>query len=1513
MEENYDFINLDTIGDGINGMGMFDFLTTWCVTRIRQGKSRDVVYLSAAKVVLRQQQDKDVQATYGKKSLDEVLDFVATLLTVPRDLHVSTSVRQFRDKLEEMYVHIKSPEIHRALQSVMDMLAKVFLDVAKVIGAVGRLICILLDHEIFLDLAAKAFLMIASFFPDMRARGKSVWIPLFRHSRLEFNELDLLLMRAPLMKAPEPLDVQAALKQTRDLINRFLPIEQQLKDDGPTFTRTIEATAGKVHYAAAQLATELKRLDVNAAVPVRMDSFYTAVATKWLEQGADLGIDQAILATEAKMDDSLGRYLLEPIGMKPEDKSLAQDCITAQIEHVPDIAIQPRLTGMKSILHKLDPAFSAGIPIMKEMKTRREMITNGVMAAVIKAAEWCIENGVYPNQLYHAFPKSQVIRLEKAMTKMRTVIAQDLLTKFVDDFFQFERNKRSVSDVAGTGAGLRLTEKPLLAMFEAVYESEQAVEGDFTEFDANNPELGKFFIAELARQGAAGQPWSPQFVAAQEARLAALNQAHIFSLPTSTIKSKRRGGATGQSATTWDNTWSVRPLFMFVWCKITGKEPSQFYHENVVYNTADDNLWGCNTPGFDFSKVTEYFEQELGMKLTISAGGPDHALTYLGRQRVELNERQILEASEAITEDHGPYGIIFVPARLTFKRTAFVSRSASRPHRERLQGFIETTQGHATLVAHQPELYDMLAQDWAAAHRRLLRQNGGIPEWAIITDVKLGLDGYIRDVDVRVVDQFADNHMAQYLRAKRYRMPSYRRVLQIHCGGTSDTTLDTVDPTTGYKYNKKVRKALAISQTGSTFVGELVANLATYREIMFHYGRPFIKHLTPDIQNPVYRPVRGSSFLVERHLYLTNDEDANVISAQAIVSPFAATVDVWAFRAAISNPHGFMKVFGSERPKDYMNASIIKVGLAQLLVWLISLFLENLRFIPILGLFAQGYLFWIFDLPMFYGLLSAPVWLFTGKSSPLLSSMIPKDTLMHHKQLAINMVSLIPDDSVNWIPIQHLKGFIVNCGDWAGAAMAAWNNASEGQHRTVSKATEWEALMEAQVIEEPSAVTIESGTATGKSSRAMAALAWALRKHRPGSRIRFATPFKHLAKGFHFGGAAPNDWFSIGTGTKEWDRNRTVLVGTAGHHLATLRNDPLREGDILVIDEAHLEMDTQVLLMMEVPAFVTVIFLSATPTMPLLEQLRPSRLISSGLPDRFEKVVEITPTDDALEMLNYIASSDEPDRQRVYENCLVVVPTKGDVLRLTTRLSESGYKTQPWWSGLETPSAPGLIISTSIAIVGTDLPFPLLHIITPGKIMSVQHGRPQIVTMDKDTTTQCVGRVGRKGRGYAWRGHKEYGPKIPPSPPNVEVIINHRHRERLLQLYGLTLDVTLSRGPGVVHGMPWARLSDRALQFTTDVRVSYLLARAVHYCPSASSLRAVLAYVVEDEPTPESQREIVKWIRGDMTIRDILPFVTTEIIMMWSTFQCIKVTYRASGNESEGRRIGTQPGCVTLL
>uniref|UniRef100_A0AAU6NDM0 Polyprotein n=1 Tax=Rhizoctonia solani hypovirus 6 TaxID=2818410 RepID=A0AAU6NDM0_9VIRU len=1454
----------DQFAAGLTNCDSFDWSVLYVWSGLRQGQHRDVLLLSLAQAL---EERADGPGRTPDNLLEALITASAEALTLRGDLGVSKAFRHLRDAIKRALTHLSNDKIRAVLMSFMSEIIDAATNILKLVGAGIKLVFALVGEDRVMYLFTEAVRFVAAFFPQLRNKPKAAWAPLYRNSRFSFSRLEYLLMQAPLMKKQSHADIGAAIAETRDLINQFIKDEEVKVKPTDTFSRPISATVGKTHRAPAQLIEALSELPV--ATELIEDGFLTERARRWLARGAPQGVDQAVLATEAKMADSLARYAPAPLESSADDYELADAVAEAMYNQFPDAFRKPKLSSMKTISAAMDMAYSTGIPLLEQWKKRRDLLQNGVFEAVLRAAEHCITTGSLPMSLYHAFPKSQVVLLTKAQAKMRTVVAQDLLTKFVDDFFQFERNKRITWDYTDLGSGLPMNEPQLLPLFQKVNEHRRKIEGDLTEYDANCPVLGQRILERLMTLGLdPGLPYAGQMEAAVRARIENLRDSWIISLPNATYIRKNRGGATGQSATSWDNSWTVKGMFIYGWCRVTGRPPSDFFKENTLYNTSDDNMWGCSTPEFDFQALVHFIEQQLGLKLTIVESEDMFGLSYLGRRVIRLTPAQTAEAENAIGRAHGGVGVIFDPARVMLKRTALVSAAARRPAMAMHEHYLLATAGHMTLVAHNPQMYDWLLGDAKASFSRAMRYAGLNHSHFSFEDI-VGSDGLVRASQIISLHPGNDRNPAFRKFQRLFKaLPTYTKVLQLHLDPRDPSALIGAQRTgKEHAYKNKVVKALGLTSALNPYYVPFLYNISRFREGMYVFGRPAIKYLMPEVATPLYEAIEGSNYLYERFIFVKSGCSLDELHARAMVGPFAALADVWGFRLAISTQAGVEKVFGCSDPRDLRNALTVKLAIAMLLVWGFQVAVEQGRRLWLLGLLAEIWIFWVFDLQSVYAVLSIFVFLASAQSSIIISSLIKKEQIPHIKSMALQLADLIDDNWVNWLPIGSLDSAVMDLMDWIGAFMVAFKGVQEGVHHTVVKSNPWLPLAGMLVTQTGDSVSLTSGTATGKSTWFIGALIQKLRAQDPSAIIYIATPYKHLRDGFHLGGSAPAEWLTISTHRNRAGPGSKAIVGTTGHIYGLIARQPMRPNDILVLDESHLQDPAMIMLLLTIPPDTLVIAMTATTNLSLLSKIRHFRHVPSGFPDRFNRVInDKVPETDPFRMLEWIHAQDFEDAKRVYQNAMVLLPTIPEVLAATSRALQNGFKAYAWYGGKPPPTEPCLVFCTTVGITGTDLPYPLLHYVSPGRANHVTDQGSRIVNTTRDQEKQGFGRVARKGTGYAWRAHVPYGTHSLIPLPNPEVLINHPLALKLQDVYEIRN--CFGSQPHTIPGMPWATRNPTAMRLLgLQDSIFDVMCRIRQYAGRQDHFRRYLAYCTGEIQEPEEVNEVMTWVTLRRTVR----------------------------------------------
>ncbi|AAA20137.1 ORFB [Cryphonectria hypovirus 2-NB58] len=839
----------------------------------------------------------------------------------------------------------------------------------------------------------------------------------------------------------------------------------------------------------------------------------------------------------------------------------------------------------------------------------------------------------------------------------------------------------------------------------------------------------------------------------------------------SNIHHKNRGGGTGQSATSWDNTATFKLGVISAWARATGKRPADFFKTNRFYNTSDDTVWWSKD--FLTSAEVDRFKQaasDFGIMLEIGTTRKITEVEYLSkvprqptkedsedykawrkgrlenlRKSNKLTAHQIAEIEK---ETIPRFMMVQNPTAIMLRRTAFRYYQSGKSRF--LYTACERGSGHALVTAFQPALYKKFAVEYAADLNRLCKEMGINHNWKLVNQDNRMKLAVIQTNPNWKVNYCSTPRQEAFLKwIKQAKFPSYRQVLDIHL------RYKDPDPSAHDKFLAKLDRAWRRpDETLREFTDEI------YR--MTDMIPDEIKRFMPSV-DMLYaeNPWHTHNQYVEKFIFLRLLETVSI--DELTFAQYDAVCKESAYGICMNTIKFWEDLRDPEYLKDLLSdtQAIDKVRVYQAMAMLISslyfsmhwveLFIQQIFIIgPLYNLFMWS--FW--GLSKVYGLANTVYWHSKARSSKEISSIMPRDPYMWSKRFVSTVADFIPlhvgmmllpmtliNDAVAevielvfgrvWRMLSNLKSVGTDFGDsrsgqppneptnpWAPYAYDFARKAIDNGH-----------------------VTVAAKTASGKSTFFPSAV-WAERKNLGIKKIWIVVP--RIISGIF--GTSPFDVPSqkIRRGVT-LNPNADIYVTTYGHFLTRVPGLDLRE-NIVFFDEFH-EMDGFMLQGVEKWKGPT-IFMSATPVS--LAGMEDIPFLEPSLPKRFPLTVYKVDSDDVLEMWNRARNqfADEPD---ILARPMVIVPTYKEVKKTIAGLENLDRNLRWQEVSRKNPKVPmtGGMVCTPYVQTGIDIkPAPTI-LIDSGRDVVIHKGRmvhPHPYTDDK-TNEQRINRVGRIMKG----------------------------------------------------------------------------------------------------------------------------------------------------------------------
>nr|UQT02536.1 putative polyprotein [Red mite associated hypovirus 1] len=1177
-----------------------------------------------------------------------------------------------------------------------------------------------------------------------RDRVKNCWTPMVeRHfEHLRFADWVSLSLREhmTIVGSGDPI------KSMIDRLNAFKPSNEEALDPDIVYRRPV-----RLPQNPRCSTYELKYPSLLHSVAAIVDPTLQARAEKYERMGGKPGIDGIWLATDEVRHAQLeGRYLAEGKPWTPEEGALLESVVEMLYTQHRTAFEAPGVVPPETVARQLIKKYSPGIPFLPRFKKRSQLWSTGWMDALIQTTYDYLEKGEFPAEVYHAFPKMQIVK------KNREITAESLPSVFVAQVAQLEMNKRGFWYQADMGMGAPITARYLGEIFERVNGRKMAFTADATDFDSNCPPILFEGLSRIYERGVK-DGGIPAVAEIARAKYMAMQKAIIVDLPTGKIYQKNRGGATGQSATSWDNHWAFRIAMVMSWSYVTGKEPSQFYETNTVHNTGDDNIWGTDdeiTP----EEIALAAEQLFGMKFKIEKKGQVVNLSYLSRIPVPVE--RVLEDAEIA----GLAGQAFVARpdreRMLLRRSAVLSRYSGAPYRRFYEAQVQRSVGHLQNCQFDRELYSTILREYMEDASNYVGIGPGLiwrvkyDKWGHALAATPAIRNHYRP------SQSAEGRFKQLTRAMK--APSYEEVLRIH-GKEIDR-----EPKQSkfYAARHKVSFERVLREWVST--GRMWFN-AMIPEGLTRLG------VEPDCA-PIAPLMWTPGWPVEKYIWL----DAKRKGLTLSVEQFHARIRGSPFGPA-TDPNGFWwftQIPGMEEKLIAENFDVVRgrmigaMGVFIFFNWMMG----KLRTLPIIGLAIEGWLVYQQDLPRLYSALSALHWITNCEVSATVSSLVPKDAHAFQKISAV-WTSIVLPDWLCWFLSKIVRKEITSSIIDGIAWMRAFRpfGTMDPAYAPVTR-NQWEhvapELYEAARISN-CGIIVMAETATGKSTAFVAALSKVVK-----GRIWLLVPRIVLRQEYQ------NPWLVIDEIVKldrhTIDTGARIAVCTYGHFISrALHAGILTKDDLVLMDEFHEnEPDMGICYHgTQVPK----ILMSATPT-TIYATDAPVHTIP--IPRPFKE-----PTPVRLD-LPVVAIIQEALRKHAGEQrLLVIVPGVREAEAIATALDSLGRQATVLSGARRAVPEKGDIVATQIVDSGMDIP-GITIVIDKGQRVVSDKGKIKVQPSDPSTDKQRRGRTGRRNDGFVYT-HLRAGTGTPPTPypTYTRIMEDSTSRQWLLDKLGIGYDL----------------------------------------------------------------------------------------------------------------------------
>jgi len=1072
-----------------------------------------------------------------------------------------------------------------------------------------------------------------------------------------------------------------------------------------------------------------------------------------LESGGVDGIDGIVLACKEIMINSLASYTYT----RTADALLDDDIIAVSetiINQCPELYLDARVADPKKLVshfmkHK---NFSAGLPFVgfdKPLKKRGDLRTERWLRPIAQMALLPFETGEWYPSLAHAFPKSQVVPYEKLKSKpskLRSVVATSLIVNVQQGVLNFDVNNRHAPHDAAGKCGLTLNGAALGAVFSEASRYKYIHSLDADSFDRNLNGNAFAIIGELRKAGYRNHPCREAIEKHIDMSMQQEQIGHIVNLisdlwrdvekdaTTSAdlwkfiegfaaeyadtaeeiavkhetapggVITKRGGGTTGSSNTSWQNTHGYDGIIVYSVSKAQKWPIRDFFDRVYLANMSDDNIVATDEE-IDWPAVYEIAQRVFGCKLRVESTGNDVlSQTFLGKYPRDGSEYTNDFALAGLPVPQ--FAVLHEKSKLLMRYSNYKADATRKmaTRKKECEYRIQKSIGYLNLCAHQPDLYSMISKD-------LMDMLAHVP------------------ADQR-------NHLL-----RKHKIPSYVKVVQdwYKLGSLED---------------KGVVKELQF--TISSFARTEQVILRTLR--MVRSAEKFVPlHLLAiDGEDVLDRVVNFKSYgLFESHIFhcfiklngTVPDEDEMNYCCK--MSPYSSLTNV---REWYRNVGRFLPVSGKQFERN-TNYAVLHFWLFTAAYCHTQPLIETIQYVPVGSIVLELLNIYLFTSRSLFGTWNYAYYGSRAQSSMHMSALVPKDPYRHHKLTAYQLVENIRLPQVlSLLPIWVVNDMISGALDFSAGFLdktlflnrapvltgdpAFVKGTPQGWIDTATEIADY--------LAEGKSVVCSAHTGTGKTKYVPSLLVQMTNK--PSC---VAMPRRILCEQYsQYPGVV---WWQSGPFP-----NAKLVVCTYGFLSAKMGHGSCEIPDVnFILDESH-ETACEMKMLFDT-LFMTqqCVLLTATPKAWMHNKQWP--YIQAKIPPLHE-IVDRKPESFASRKLDDVIVE---ALRAGFKRILVIHPHTKAVKSLAVKYKDNGF--HALHSGKREIPESGHVVATAIADAGLTLPGCDLVIDSGLRVVNDQ-GQTMTKDIDKATSLQRRGRTGRTNPGEYWLIGKIVDIDYVPSP-----------------------------------------------------------------------------------------------------------------------------------------------------
>jgi len=867
----------------------------------------------------------------------------------------------------------------------------------------------------------------------------------------------------------------------------------------------------------------------------------------------------------------------------------------------------------------------------------------------------------------------------------------------------------------------------------------------------------------------------------------------------------------------------------------TGLPPEAFWDNNIFKNTSDDTIWLSFLESNKFTVKDVYtFKQNcasLGITLTLDMTRDITQAEYLSKFVSPPNEEDSADLQswrywkisalarankidpndkEAMKQFDNPRFLVKQNVTaINMRRTAI--RYYQGSEQRYLWTMIERDCGHAQVCAFRRGLYCEIAQSYCDGVNQLLAQHNIFQRY----EVRWELQGsnavktpHVIQVNPRWKEQsLSPRQLAVLTRIKQEaKFPSYIKVIDVHMN------IKDRDPQAHEIFLAKLAKGPKGWDSIIRSVTDQVTSLTMMiPEAWAERFMPGVEAVYPDnpffVQNDWVAKFTLSSLMKEMPL---EKIDYAIFAKRIAEGPWGGITNTILAWERWNDPQ-WREDFLINDPRLYQGMVIL---ISVIYFVFVTGVLEYwVKGIPVIGSLWVFYAWTFWGLKKVYGLSNTVYYHSKGKSSTVISSMMPKDQFLVSKRIAAVIVDFCPTIlGYCMIPLGLACDLACSPFEQGSRLYKKGNELKQADVKNTNITNPWMEFA-TPYVEKLSAqpnkrAYVAAPTATGKSALFPAAILGQRNKNGV-ARIWLVMPTIALRDEYN-----PPFKLKIQKLHKGVRRSRAMdmYVLTYGHFLNNMEYVDV-ENDIVLFDEFHMMSGEMVLA--ESKCKARIFLMSATPKD--IPSLKGTITLMPPIKKRFETTIYKTNGDIKTINLFQMAKNQLPD---LIDRSLIVEPTKRGVRDVIAQLQYLGHRGTEFSSDQRDVPKTGVIVATPYVDAGTDIKPPVDVLIDSGKMLVIDRGqKPKIVWTDPDTNKQRIGRPSRLKPGYVVQP-KEAGTGTPVLTYPGGFMFEHKVISDVFKVPPLTPHFKL---PAIDKQVPYLHINEKMLENGAQVKSLFVL------------------------------------------------------------------------------------------